>query len=329
MNLRNMALAVCITATFAASAATPAMTSGELVGGGVISTGLQETSAALTPDGNTLYFMRSDFSEADDTIMVSHRSGDHWSTAQVASFSGQWHDSEPTLAPDGKRLYFVSNRPPHPGDASVVAQMDGQKFAGTNLWYVERQPSGEWGPPVHVDGALNDDAMIYNPSVTASGDIYFSAHRADSGKAYQIYLAHPQDGGYAAPTRVELGDLEHSRMDPAVDPQGRFLIYAGNEGDSLGSADIYIAFRQAGGRWSKPLHLGNDVNTRTRENAPSLGLLLGELCVSGACRDGVRFLKPRDIAATLQQRLHSPLNGSRNLWRFDIADVLRAHGIAR
>lgn len=327
MNLRNLALAVCIAATYAASAATPATTGGELVGPGVISTGLQETSAALTPDGRTLYFMRSDFAEADDTIMVSRRSGDHWSTAQVAAFSGRWHDSEPALSPDGKRLYFVSNRPPHPGDAPVVAQMGERKFAGTNLWFVERQPDGAWGPPMHVDGALNDGAMIYNPSVAANGDIYFSAHRADSGKAYQIYVAHRSAHGYTSPQRVELGDLAHNRMDPAVDPQSRFLVYAGNEGDTLGSADIYIAFHQADGSWGKPQHLGDGVNSPALENAPSLGPTFGELYVSSARRDEMHFPKPRDNTTTLQQRLQSPLNGSRNLWRFDISDVLRAHGI--
>ena len=106
---------------------------GELLGAGIISTGLQETSAALTADGQTLYFMRSDFAEADDTIMVSQRHGNRWSTPQVATFSGQWHDSEPTLSPDGSRLYFVSNRPPHPGYAPVMAEMNGQHFPGSNL----------------------------------------------------------------------------------------------------------------------------------------------------------------------------------------------------
>jgi hypothetical protein len=327
MNLREIALAVCTAATFAASAATPAMTGGDLVGRGVISTGLQETSATLTADGNTLYFMRSDFAETDDTIMVSQRHGNRWSTPQVAAFSGQWHDSEPTLSPDGNRLYFVSNRPPHPGEAPVVAEMKGQRFAGSNLWYVERQAHGGWGAPVHVDGALNDGAMIYNPSVAANGDIYFSAHRADSGNGYQIYVARRSDTGHAAPQRLELGDISHSRMDPAVDPQGRFLLYAGNEGDSLGSADIYIAFRQPDGSWGKPQHLGDDVNSPALENAPSLGPGFGELYVSSTRRDEVHFPKPRDDAATLQQRLQSPLNGSRNLWRFDISNVLRAHGI--
>ena len=311
-------------ASLAVALAAPAASAGELLGPGVISTGLQETSAALTPDGRTLYFMRSDFAEADDTIMVSRRAGGRWSAPQVATFSGQWHDSEPTLSPDGKRLYFVSNRPLQPGGTPVTAAMNGRHFPGTNLWFVERS-SGGWGTPMHVDGALNDGAMIYNPSVAANGDIYFSAHRADSGKAYQIYVA--RDHGHAVPERLSLGDLAHNRMDPAVDPAGRFLLYAGNEGDALGSADIYIVFRLPDGGWGKPEHLDGDLNSRVLENAPSLGPAFGDLYVASARRDDVSFPKPRDDATTLQQRLQSPLNGSRNLWHFDISGVLRAHGI--
>lgn len=327
MSSRNILLAAFAAAMSAVLPAARATTAGALVGAGVISTGLQETSVALTPDGNTLYFMRSDLSEADDTIMVSRRLRDRWSTPQVAAFSGRWHDSEPTLSPDGQRLYFVSNRPLHAGGAPLTATMGGRTFAGTNLWYVERQARGGWGAPIHVDGALNDGAMIYNPSVASNGDIYFSAHRADSGKAYQIYVARRRGDSHAAPERVPLGDLAHNRMDPAIDPAGRFLLYAGDEGDALGSADIYIAFRQPDGSWGKPEHLTGDINSRALENAPSLGPAFGELFLSSARRDEVHYPKPRDNAASLQQRLQSPLNGSRNLWRFDISAVLRAHGI--
>jgi hypothetical protein len=325
MSARKLTLAAGLAAALAALPAARAADSGELLGPGTISTGLQETSVALTADGNTLYFMRSDFAEADDTILVSHRAGGRWSTPRVAAFSGQWHDSEPTLSPDGRRLYFVSNRPLRPGGAPVTATMGGRRFPGTNLWYVERQAGG-WGAPVHVDGALNEGAMIYNPSVAANGDIYFSAHRADSGKAYQIYVA--REHGHAAPERLPLGELAHNRMDPAVDPAGRFLLYAGDEGDALGRADIYIVFRQPDGHWGKPEHLGGEVNSRALENAPALGPAFGELFVASNRRDEVGFPKPRDDEATLQQRLQSPLNGSRNLWRFDISAVLRAHGIA-
>src|SRR5579859_3341662 len=134
MKLHTFACAMVLALGCAASSE-----AAELLGPGVISTGLQETTAALSPDGQTLYFLRSDFAETDDTILVSHRHGKAWSTPEVASFSGQWHDSEPAFAPDGKRLYFVSNRPAHSGGTPVVAEMGGQTFAGTNLWYVEWQ----------------------------------------------------------------------------------------------------------------------------------------------------------------------------------------------
>ena len=324
MSRKSLTLALSIAIAVSALADVHA---GELVGSGVISTGLQETSAAISPDGHTLYFMRSDFAEKDDTILVSHQRDGRWSTPQVAPFSGQWHDSEPALSPDGKRLFFVSNRPPHPGDAPVTAQMNGQHVAGTHLWYVEQQADGRWGEPVHVDGAHNDGAMIYNPSVAANGDVYFSAHRDDSGKLYQIYVARRTGNGYAAPQRVDLGDTEHNRMDPCIDPQQRFVVYAGNEGDSLGSADLYIAFRDAQGHWGKPVHLDGDVNSPSLENAPSLGRRFGELYVASNRQAEMRFPKSRDDIASLQRRLEAPLNGSRNLWLFDISDVLRAHGI--
>ena len=78
MSSRRLVRAACLAAMLTALPAARAASVGELLGSGVISTGLQETSAALTPDGRTLYFMRSDFAEADDTIMVAHRAAGRW-----------------------------------------------------------------------------------------------------------------------------------------------------------------------------------------------------------------------------------------------------------
>ncbi|HVI56204.1 MAG TPA: hypothetical protein VM621_14270 [Luteibacter sp.] len=300
---------------------------GELLAPGVVSTGLQETSAAVTPDGKTVYFMRSDFAEKDDTILVSHRDGKQWSVPEVAPFSGRWHDSEPAISPDGKRLYFVSNRPVQDGGSALVTELGGKQFPGTNLWYVEWQPSGKWGEPVHVDGAINDGAQIYNPSIAANGNIYFSAHRPDSGKLYQIYVARHTPSGYAAPERIELGDVAQNRMDPGIDPEERYILYAGNEGDSLGSADIYISFHGSDGKWSKPERLPGDINSAALEIAPAPGRLFGEVYISSNRSDTPRFPKERDDLRSLQRRLASPENGSRNIWRFDISLTLKDHGL--
>lgn len=300
---------------------------GDVLGPGIISTGLQETSVAMTPDDNTVYFMRSDFAEKDDTILVSHRKGKQWSVPEVASFSGQWHDSEPALSPDGKRLYFVSNRPEKPGGAPLMTELSGYRFPGTNLWYVDMQSNGKWGEPVHVDGALNDGAQIYNPSIASNGNIYFSAHRPDSGSHYQIYVARRTPSGYAVPERVDLGDVAQNRMDPGIDPEERYIVYAGNEGDSIGSADIYISFRETDGKWSKPEHLPGDINSASLENAPAPGRLFGELYLSSNRSDAPNYPKVRDDLTSLERRLVSPINGSRNIWLFDISPILKNHGI--
>jgi len=321
--------AILLTILFLLAGIAPPVEAGELFAPGVISTGLQETSSAFSPDGHTVYFMRSDFMEKDDTILVSRLSGSQWSVPEVASFSGQWHDSEPAMSPDGKRLYFVSNRPVSPGGEPLTVEMMGQRYPGTNLWYVEQLANGKWGEPVHVDGAMNDGNQIYNPSVAANGNIYFSAHRPDAGKFYQVYVARRTATGYAAPEKLDLGDAEQNRMDPGVDPQERYMVFASSGPDSLGSADIYISFRNADGKWSKPEHLPGDVNSSSLENAPAPGRAFGELYVSSSRSESPLYPKDRDTLQTLQHRLASAQNGSRNIWKFDISQVLKAHGITQ
>lgn len=67
---------------------------------------------AISPSGNDLFYTlqyRSGF--VFSTIMHSKKINGKWSNPEVASFSGQYDDEEPTFSPDGNRLYFSSARP--------------------------------------------------------------------------------------------------------------------------------------------------------------------------------------------------------------------------
>jgi len=319
--LRMLSVAICLVLPLTGVAA-------ELFGPGVVSTAANETSATFTPDGRTVYFMRGDHVSGDTAILVADRTGEGWSNVRVAPFSGVWKDSEPHVTPDGSRLYFVSNRPAMPGGPSLTASMRGMTFPGANLWYVERTTGG-WSAPVRVEGEINRVPMVYNPSVAANGNLYFSAHREDSGDSYQIYMARWNGSGFDAPVRQEVGiGVKGNHMDPAIDPRERFLLFAGNEGDSLGGADAYIVFRQPDGSWGKPIHLGDEINSRQLENAPTMGRAFGEVYVTSMRAPEVVFPKPRQDLAAFSRRLESPLNGSRNVWKLDISALLREHGIA-
>lgn len=301
--------------------------SGEMLGPEVVSTRHNETSATSTLDRAVLYFTRGDLASADTVILSAEWRAGRYQDVRVASFSGIWKDSEPSISPDGKRLYFVSNRPVTPGGSPLVATRGRLSFPGANLWYVERHGNG-WGEPVHIGGEIARVPMVYNPVVAASGNLYFSAHREDSGPGYQIYLARPEGTGWSVPKQVTLGKgVQANHMDPAIDPRERFILFAGDEGDSAGSADIYIAFRTPAGEWGKPIRLPGDVNTMYLENAPTLGRAFGELFVTSMRIPGVAFPKQRQGIEGLGHRLDTPLNGSRNVWRFDISSLLREHGI--
>ncbi|MGH8081716.1 MAG: TolB family protein [Lysobacter sp.] len=321
-------LLICAWLAAPVAAAGPDPSHGQLLGPGSISTAANETSATFTPDGRQVYFMRGDYASADTAILLADRVGKGWGRVRVAPFSGVWRDSEPQLSPDGKRLYFVSNRPTAAGAAPLTTARAGQNFPGANLWYVDAQGAG-WGEPVHIEGEINHGTSVFNPSVAANGNLYFSSVRGDSGGVNQLYLAKRNGAGWDAPQRLDIGlGAKANRMDPAIDPLERFMLFAGNEGDSRGAADIYIVFRDAQGGWGKPIALPGEVNSVWLENAPSLGRAFGEIYLTSMRPQTATFPKPRrDDVGSIARRVAEPLNGSRNLWRFDIAALLREHGI--
>src|SRR6185503_5312837 len=112
-------------------------------GDGIISTGSFDSHPAFTPDGKTLYFLRSTPNFNLWTIVLSHFERGRWNTPEVASFSGQYSDADPFITADGSRLYFISNRP-----------APGRPAPNLDIWVMQKTMNG-WGEPKNVGAPIN------------------------------------------------------------------------------------------------------------------------------------------------------------------------------
>lgn len=236
-----------------ASAATANAIPHEVTLGGIIHPASDDT-LVFTPDGNTVFFDRSEGKHK--TIMVAHRLDGRWSAPEVASFSGRWYDQDPALSPGGLTIVFSSDRPVAPGGSLQIRMVNGKPRHGANLWKVVREGSG-WGKPEWLGAIVNARRFLVSPSLASDGTLFFIMRGDDH--AMHIYRSRLRGGAYLPPKRVPLGNPATSTHDPAIAPDGSFIVF-GYGKSTAGLGRLCIAFRE-GGQWSKPIDLGDAVNS--------------------------------------------------------------------
>lgn len=224
---------------------------------GIISGPANDPSPAFTPDGNTVFFTRSNSSQS--TILVSQLSGEIWSKPQIAPFSGEWRDLEPTMAPDGSFLIFVSNRPAKDQGKPLDGFYNGaaQTSRGGNLWRVDRTSSG-WSDPHRLSDIVNSNTSIYSPSIAADGSIYFMQPTGTKTK-FHLFRAQFSRGTFATPLAVPVSAGEDiGDFDPAVAPDESFMVFSSVRMADKGTS-LFIALKRNGG-WTTPQYMGDVVS---------------------------------------------------------------------
>jgi len=92
--------------------------------------------------------------------------------------------------------------------------------------------------------------------------------------------------------------------------------------DSLGSSDLYVSYNN-GDSWSKPVNLGEPINTRARDYSPRISPD-GKYLVFSSERGFPT--ENHDQAATYHEfleRVRGTMNGLGNIYRTPLEDALR------
>ena len=292
----------------------------EIFSPGVISGPANDAATAFSPDGTDVYFTRS--SSALSAILVSHKTAQGWSEPEIASFSGEWFDSDPAMAPDGSYLVFASSRPDKPGEPPIDGFSDGvpQPGRGARLWRVVRTPGG-WSPPRLLPPAINDGHAIHAPSIAADDSLWFM--KPDGDGRFELFQARKSAssnalaGAYEAPVRASFNDARSTSIDPAVAPDGSFVVFSSDRAPAKGM-DLFIVFRQGDG-WGCPMHLGRAVNGTGPNAAAHLSPDGRTLFFESRRMLPAAFPMSRAETARGLQRMQAWDDGNANIWSVSLA----------
>ena len=227
-----------------------------------------------------------------------------WKTPEVAPFSGIYNDIEPFITSDGQKLYFASNRP-----------VEGEEPKDFDIWMVEKDENGEWSEPKNLGEPVNSDVDEFYPSLTESGDIYFTAANEMAMGREDIFVSRYVEGEYQP---IEnLGDKVNSERDEFnsfIAKDGSYLLYTTTGfGSGEGGGDIWVNFRSEDSTWSGPKNLGPSVNSNKLEYCPSI-TLDGKYLFFTSNRVNDRIYSEKLSYEKLVDNYNNPYNGAGDIY---------------
>ena len=154
-----------------------------------INTKWHDGPAAVTADGNTMYFSGESFKESkqferdkDNNLKLGQiylfkatKTDGKWGNIQPLPLNDKTYSTgNPAISADGKTLYFVSNRPGGQG--------------GNDIWKVEVKGNNTYGEPQNLGDKVNTPGNDNFPYMTTEGKLYFSSDGRKGFGALDIFV---------------------------------------------------------------------------------------------------------------------------------------------
>lgn len=231
-----------------------------------VNTSYSEILPIISPDGKTLYFVRSDHPYNN---FGSYSSQDVW----VADLSGGLESAE------ASRLKGPVNLDQNNAIAGVSP--DGNSMLIKGVYDSNNKLKGQGYSIIFKtkDGWTDPKALDIDSYADMAQGIYVGAYWTQDGKhlilslsedekvsAQDLYVSHLQeDGTWSKPQSLgpTLNTKEGSEHSPYMASDGKTMYFSSDREGSIGSNDIWMTKREDDSwtKWSEPVNLGEDVNT--------------------------------------------------------------------
>jgi outer membrane protein OmpA-like peptidoglycan-associated protein len=153
-----------------------------------VNTKYHDGPAAVTADGNTMFFAGESFREGEYEKEKGHQRNSliylyratkgkdgKWGNVQPVPFNDKkWSTGNPAISKDGKTLYFASNRKGSMG--------------GTDIWKVEVKGSNTYSEPVNLGNKVNTEGNENFPYITEDDKLFFASDGRKGFGAYDVFM---------------------------------------------------------------------------------------------------------------------------------------------
>lgn len=223
----------------------PGMTA-EIFAPGIVSVnGRYEYGVSFTPDLEEIYFT-AEIKGEGASVFFSKLIDKKWTSPEKANLTNglKRAEMEAFVNHNGTKIYFTAY------DSRDV-----------RIWCATR--SGNWwSNATLLDSPINDNDMVFYSTVAKNGDLFYK-----NVTKRKLYYAPNINGKF--PETFETG-IEYGSHGFIAPSQEFILIDAKKDNDKTKDKDIHICFKMKDGTWTKPINLGDGVNSDFTESCPSI-----------------------------------------------------------
>lgn len=178
-----------------------------------------------------------------------------------AALNSRAQEYLPSLTADEQTLVFTRK----------VPSREAMPAGNEEDLYVSTKENGAWTPAVRLPEPLNSDGNEGAECVSQDGRVMFftACDRKGGVGSCDLYMCVRTGDKWSAPRNlgnpVNTGAWE---TQPSFSIDGRTLYFASNRPGGKGGNDIWKTVLMDNGRWSKPINLGDSINTPGDEKCP-------------------------------------------------------------
>lgn len=270
----------------------------------------------ISADEDEAYFSIQSPQGDVSAIVLIKKSLRKWSKPKLLGFTGKYMDLEPAFSPDEHRLYFVSDRPMDPDENAA---------GDYNIWFVQRDNRrSEWSNPIPLDTTINTTHNEFYPSLTVTGNLYFTSDNPNSQGKDDIFFSEFRNGRFLEP--VPLGESINSpgyEFNAYISPDESFLLFSGyNRPDGQGSGDLYISYQGENGVWGSARNLGPSINSKYMDYCPYVNVTTNTLYFTSKRNNIVQGKAGFESLKELSAEITKYDNGFSRIYQVSMDEIL-------